>query len=217
MSVVDANDLLFGNFCDSLSKLEEIEKFREHFERFLEQEREYFEGAHTDLQIEYLPLFADTFPPILHSSIIISVAVLLELEMGGYCAALREGLNLDLRLGDLAGNILDRFKAYTARVARLDVDFIKARWEDTVGIFEIRNCLVHSGGNLGEFSRASVIRTFAAHHNTPTCEADRLRIGPETSSVVLSIATDFLHVIYNNALSIFPGRWGPLPHQPYKA
>ncbi len=81
MSLVDANDLLFGNFTDGLSKLEEIGKFREHVDRFLEQEREYYKGEHTDLQIEYAPLFADSFPPILHSSIVISVAVLLELEM----------------------------------------------------------------------------------------------------------------------------------------
>lgn len=216
MSVVDANDLLFGNFSDSLSKLDEIEKFREHFDLFLEQEREHFEGAHTDLQIDYLPLFADTFPPILHSSIVISVAVLLELEMRGYCAARREALGLDLRLGDIAGSVLDRFKAYTTRVARLDIDFTKARWEDTVGLFEIRNCLVHSGGNLREFTRATVIHAFAARHSTPTCEADRLRIRPETSSVVLSIATDFLYVIYNCALLRFPGRWCPLPHQTHK-
>lgn len=213
MSALDPNDVLFGNFCDSLSKLDELEKFREHVDRFLEQEREYFEGAHTDLQIEYLPLFADTFPPVLHSCIVISVAVLLELEMRGYCAALREALDLNLRLGDLAGSVLDRFKAYVTKVAGPDVDFTQARWEDTVGLFEIRNCLVHSGGNLAEFSRAPLIHAFATRHSTPACEGDRVRIGPETSSVVLSIATDFLYVIYNSALSRFPGRWGPLPHQ----
>jgi len=216
MPVVDANDLLFGNLADSLSKLDEIEKFREQVDRFLEQEREYYEGEHTDLQIEYLPLFADTFPPILHSSIVMSVVVLIELEMRGYCAALCEALDLDLRFGDLAGSVLDRFKAYTTRVAKLDIDFSKARWEDTVGLFEIRNCLVHSGGNLGEFARTPVIKAFATRHGTPVCEGDRLRIGPQTSSVVLSIASHFLHVKYNCALCRFPGRWGPLPQETRK-
>lgn len=201
---------VFGNLVDSTSRLGELETFAEYVQGFLTREQKYLEEeAHPDLESEFLPLFADTFPPILHSSLIISTATLLELEMRGYCEALRGALGLDLKVSEIAGSMLDRFRTYTTKVARLPFDLVRVRWEDAVGLFEIRNCLVHAGGNLRLFQRASVIRAFSSRHGTPVCNEDQMLVDSETSTAVLAIASDFLEEIYDVAIVRFPGHYSP--------
>jgi len=178
---------------------------------FLFREKSFFEEeAHADLRIEFLPLFAETFPPILHSSIIISIAILLEQEMRGFCGALIDALGLNLKFNDLSGTVLERLRTLTTKVAQLELDPVDVRWEDTVGLFEIRNCLVHAGGQLTEFQRASALRAFAARHGTPDCSDTSIRIDAATSKLALEIASDFLDGIYGIALVRFPGQYGPL-------
>jgi hypothetical protein len=162
MPEFDANDIFCGNFVDATSRLGEIEQFSEYMGLYLKNEAKYFrEEAHVDLEIEYLPLFAETFPPILYSSLIISAAIVTELEMRGYADTLRKARGLELGLNDFSGSMLERFRAYAGKLTQLPIDWSRARWEDVVGLFEIRNCLVHSGGNLREFGRANVVRAFA--------------------------------------------------------
>jgi hypothetical protein len=210
MRKLDPNLLFFGNLVDASTRLEELEQFSGYVEGFLQQEQRYFrEQAHPDLEREFLPMFAYSFPPILHSSLVISTAIFLELEMRGYCEALRDNIGLELRAAELSGNALDRFRTYVSKVAKLSFDPVRARWEDMVGLFEIRNCLVHAGGNLKPFQRASVIRAFSARHGTPLCEDDQMIIDLDTSTIVLKIATDFINDIYELALVRFPGHYGP--------
>ncbi|MBI5278244.1 MAG: hypothetical protein HY854_17480 [Burkholderiales bacterium] len=87
---------------DATSRLNDLEQFREHAEGFLRREREYFEeDAHPDLEREFLPLFTQTFPPILHSSIILSTTIFLEQELRGFSNALMAVLGLKIRFNDL--------------------------------------------------------------------------------------------------------------------
>jgi hypothetical protein len=207
---IDPNLLFFGNLVDGSSRLGDLEHFREHVDAFLHREKTYFEEeAHPDLELEFLPLFAETFPPILHSSIIISVAMLLEQEMRGYSAALIDALGLKLRFNDLSGSILERLRTIITKVAGLNLDQLDVRWDDTVALFEIRNCLVHAGGDLSDFQRASTVRAFAARHGMPECADDMMQIDSATSKLVLEIASDFLDGIYSIALTQFPGHYGP--------
>ncbi len=178
---------------------------------FLSREKTYFEeDAHPDLELEFLPLFAETFPPILHSSIIISVAILLEQEMRGFCRALIDALDLKLKFNDLSGTVLERLRTLTTKVAQLELDPANVRWDDTVGLFEIRNCLVHAGGDLTEFQRAQTVRAFGARHGTPKCSETSIRIDSATSKLALEIASDFLDGIYSIALVRFLGHYAPL-------
>ncbi len=209
MQKLDPNVLFFGNLVDGGSRLQEFEQFREEMDAFLSREKTYFEEAHADLRIDFLPLFAETFPPILHSSIIISVAILLEQEMRGFCGALIDALGLKLKFNDLSGSVLERLRTLTTKVALLELDPLEVRWDDVVGLFEIRNCLVHAGGQLLDFQRAPTLRAFASRHGTPECSDTSIRIDAATSKVALKIASDFLDGIYNVALARFPGKYGP--------
>ena|SRR5882672_2688106 len=205
MLKLDPNLLFFGNLVDGSGRLNELEQFREYMNSFLLREKTYFEEAHVDLRQEFVPLFAETFPPILHSSIIISTAILIEQEMRGYCGALIDALNLKLKFNDLSGTVLERLRTLVTKVAQLELDPVEVRWDDTVALFEIRNCLVHAGGQLTEFQRASTVRAFAARYGTPACADTFMSIDSKTSDLALQIASDFLDGIYGIVLKRFPG------------
>ncbi|HEV8391753.1 MAG TPA: hypothetical protein VGQ35_18015, partial [Dongiaceae bacterium] len=156
MNPTAAHDLFFHNWLDSSSRIHDLERFLEFMDGFLLNEQTYFrEEAHVDLEIEFLPLFAGTFPPILHSSLVISIATLLEQEMRGYTKTLLLAIRSDLKFGDLSGSVLERFRIVAAKLAKLPVDPPNVAWEDIVAVFEIRNCLVHSSGSLLEFPRSA--------------------------------------------------------------
>jgi len=209
MKSLDPNLLFFGNLVDGSSKLGDLEQFREYVDGFLAGETKYFEEAHPDLGIEFLPLFAETFPPILHSSLIISTAILLEQEMRGYSAAMLDTIASDLKYNDLSGSVLDRFRTVITKIAKLPLDPNKLMWDDIVGIFEIRNCLVHAGGSLIGFQKDSTIRAFSSRHGISDCTGDMLEIDTSTSGLVLKLASSFLEEVYKLALQRFPGHYRP--------
>lgn len=113
-------------------------------------------------------------------------------------------LGSDLKVGDLAGSILERFRSATSKVANLSFDPQKSSWEEVIGLFEVRNCLVHAGGNLAEFSKASVIRAFASRHAAPKILNEIMLIDSDMSKLALAIASAFLNEIYRVALETFP-------------
>lgn len=209
MTSIDPNLLFFGNSVDASSRLSDLEQFREYLDGYLRTESEFMHGLHSDLDIDMVPLFAETFPPILHSAVITSTVALVELEIRGYCDALRSSLGLTLKMGDLSGSLLERFWRYCAKVVGLQLDPTRLRWPDVGGLFELRNCLVHAGGALTDFQGAAAVRTFARNHGTPEIQGDTVTIDSRTSIATLAIAADFLDGIFDLALARFPGQYGP--------
>ena len=205
MSTTDPNDIFFSNSLDASEKLLGLEQFQEYVGYFLSNEARHLEEeAHPDLALGFLPLFADTLPPILHSSVLISTTTLLEQEMRGYAATLLEVISSELKFSELTGGVLERFRVVTSKIAGFKLDEIQTPWPDVVGLFEIRNCLVHSGGDLSNFQKASTIRTFSQRHGTPDCTNNLLHLNVRTSEIALQIASTFLTDIYMLALDRYP-------------
>lgn len=210
MSSTDPTRLFFSNSLDASDKLLKLEQFLDYVSNYFSNEARYFdEEAHPDLTREFLPLFAETLPPILHSSILISTTTLLEQEMRGYAAALLEAISSELKFGELSGSVLERFRVVTTKIAGFKLDDSQISWPDVVGLFEIRNCLIHSGGDLSSFQKISTIRTFAHRHGTPDCSNDKLHLDARTSEVALRITSTFLECIYKLALDRYPRRTVP--------
>lgn len=207
--MIDPNPLFFGNSVDAAERLSHLEQFREYLDCHLRAESEYMSSLHSDLEIDMIPLFAETFPPILHSSIITSTVSLVELELRGYCEAMRTSLGLVLRMNELSGSLLERFWRYCTKVAGLSLDPDALRWSDLVSLFELRNCLVHTGGDLASFWAESTLRSFAGEHGTPMIENDHLVLNSATSVLGLGIASEFLDRLFDIALARFPGRYNP--------
>lgn len=122
----------------------------------------YFdEEAHPDMTREFLPLFAEALPPISHSPVVISMCTLLEQEIRGCAAALLSALGSELKFGEFSGGVLERFRLVAVKIAGLQLEEWLESWQDNIGIFEIRNCLVHSDGDLSNFQKPQVIRAFS--------------------------------------------------------
>jgi len=205
MNPNSVREFLCENWSDGSSKLHDLERFLDFVDGFLTNEKTYFEEeAHPDLELEFLPLFAATFPPILHSSFIISVSILLEQEMRGFTKLLLLAIGSELRYGDFSGSVLERFRTVATKLASLPFDEVIVPWEDIVAVFEIRNCLVHANGSLAEFTRSATIIGFVDRHQMPSVDAEVLRVDILTSRRVLAVASTFLDGIYRVALNRFP-------------
>lgn len=206
------NEIFFDNALDASRRLNDLEQFSAYVNGYLEHEQRYFrEDAHPDVEREFLPLFSATFPPILHSSLVVSSVMLMELELRGFSEALREHLALPLSMSDLQGSLLDRFRKYAGTLAGLELQLYGDLWDDVVGVFEIRNCLVHNYGSLDRFSRRSIIEAFARRNGGPTVASETIKVQGTTSSTVLCVASNLFDMIYEAALRRFPGKhtWPP--------
>jgi hypothetical protein len=202
----EAHDLLWTKYLDASSRLHDLERYLEHTQSYLHREQTYFrDEAHPDLEIEFLPLYRDTFPPILHASVIVSVAMLLEQEVRELAGALIAAVDLKVKFNDLAGSVLDRFRTLATKVVGLTIEDDRLQWADLVGLFELRNCIVHSQGVLSDFQRSAVVSIFASKHD-PSLLIDGQAVPTDkTSEVAVRIASRFLLVAYASALQHCPG------------
>lgn len=209
MTDIDPNLLFFGNWVDASSRIEDIEKFLEQTASAYQRELTWLEEeGHVDLDIEFVPLFAETLPPILYTSVVIASVSVLEQELRGICHALRDALKLQLSLNDIAGSVVERFRKYAIGVAGLPVTLPDSDWQDILAVYEIRNCLVHAGGDLRAFPKAEAIRTFAQRRQLTLCREQHLALEGTTAKTIARVIYEFLEAVYDAALEKFPGHYG---------
>jgi hypothetical protein len=209
MTDIDPNLLFFGNWVDASSRIEDIEKFLEQTGCAYQRELKWLEEeGHVDLDIEFVPLFAETLPPILYTSVVIAAASVLEQELRGICQALREALKLPVSFNDITGSLIERFRKYSVNLAGLPIDLQESAWQDILAVYEIRNCLVHAGGDLSAFARAEVIRAFAQRRELTLCPDNRLELNGATAQAIARVIYAFLEAVYGAALAKFPGHYG---------
>ena len=206
MDQAEAHDLLWTKYLDASSRLHDLERYLEHTQAYLHREQTYFrDEAHPDLAIEFLPLYGETFPPILHASVIVLVAMLLEQEVRELAGTLIAALDLKVKFNDLAGSVLDRFRTLATKVVGLNLEDTRVQWADLVGLFELRNCIVHSQGVLADFQRSAVVSTFASKHEPSLLVEGQAVPTDQTSRIAVRIASRFLLVAYASALQHCPG------------
>lgn len=206
MEHADAHDLLWSKYLDASSRLLDLERYLEHTQAYLHREQAYFrDEAHPDLELEFLPLYRDTFPPILNASVIVSVAMLLEQEIRELAGSLIAAFDLKVRFNDLAGSVLERFRVLATKVVGLTIEENRFQWADLVGLFELRNCIVHSQGVLSDFQRSAVVSTFASKHEPSLLVDGRAVPTDKTSEIAVRMASRFLLAAYASALQRCPG------------
>lgn len=209
MANIDPNLLFFGNWVDASSRIEDIEKFLEHTDSAFQRELKWLdEEGHVDLDIEFVPLFAETLPPILYMSVVIAAASVLEQELRGISHALRETLKLPLSFNDISGSAIERFRKYAIGLAGLPVNLQEPEWQDILAVYEIRNCLVHAGGDLRAFAKADAIRSFAQRRQLTMCQDHQLTLEDKTVKTITRVIYSFLEEVYEAALVKFPGHYG---------
>ena len=149
-------------------------------------------------------LLAEPFPRLLHAGMIISTVIFLEQELHFLTDSMRKTEGLELSIKDLQGSLIEKFKKYCLHVARLPFAVSDQNWEDLRGIWEIRNCLVHSDGLLDGFGKASTVTAFAARHGTPQIDDNRLVVDTETSLKVLEVVKTFVESVHEGFLQKYP-------------
>ncbi|MDP2125736.1 MAG: hypothetical protein Q8K97_00020 [Pseudohongiella sp.] len=201
----NSNTLFFGNSLDASCILGDLQEFRNYIDGYLKNESKYFEEeAHVDLEREFLPLFSETFPPILHSSLVITSVIFLETQIRGISQALKEKLNLKLSLRDLSGNLLDQFKKYLIAVADVDSAHEHIPWDDVSSLFEFRNCLVHADGILTNYPKRKVIEQLFNKHGLELGEGELISVDSDASEKALLISSSFIEAVYRCLLNEFP-------------
>jgi len=208
MTQEEAYRLLAKNCFDMDRRWAELDSYVDSVNKFLLQSQRRLNAKYSKGESPFNGgLFAEPYPNLLHSSILILAVTIIEQETRGYARALKTALSLDLALNDLSGSWLERFKKYAVRLAGMDFGLSELQWQDTQDIVEIRNCVVHTGGCLDGFSRAQQVRLFATRHDTPIIVDNRLLFSHDTSIVMLGVGGAFLGSIYDAAANRFPKVW----------
>jgi hypothetical protein len=198
---IDPNTLFYGNGIDASCRLDELEQFLDFIPHVIEREADYFRTeAHIDIEREFLPLFTETFPPIVFTSVITSSVMLLEFEVRGFCDTLARQLGSQLRLSDLRGNLLDKFKLLAVVNGKLDIDTSSKAWRNAVRLFEVRNCLLHNYGVLDEFSSSKSIEMYLSENNVSKSTTNTLQVDRSLAELALQTASQFIELIYSAAL-----------------
>ncbi len=147
-------------------------------------------------------LYTELYSSLVHETFLISGVMLLERHLVTYADGLARALGIELRLRDITGSTLERFRTFCTKLA--GVDPAPAHWEDAKGLFEIRNCLIHNGGSLDGFGRSEAVESFARRHGVPGIVESQIRLGPEAPPLILRLLKGFLDAIYSEALQRFP-------------
>ena len=205
------HNYFFGSLVDADMELEYLEDFTESTVEFLgraaveaaTKTRDLSDGLKAiagDAEYLYGAMYASD---VYQASIIASI-IFLERQMKDFTRGLKFGLQLGLGMRDLSGSVLERFRKYCEKVARLDFGLQQVEWQNIRGVVEMRNWLVHSSGNIDHFNKKQEVIAFVERHGTPHIEDSWIRVEEATVRVVLKLLRDFIESIYKCALERFP-------------
>jgi len=151
---VELDDLQF--YLEEINKI--IESRVEIAEAFTEQELE--EKGNLTFAYNY----QNQPHNILRESILISLVTILERYIDVYCESFMIHYNLEISYKNLKGSTLDQFKTFTKKVLMLKLDFDHESWKKILGLYEVRNILVHRGGQIPN-EKLGRIENFVSQYN----------------------------------------------------
>ena len=208
-----ANLMFFGNFVFADTELSDLGVFLRDINALIAEKRDNLISPYSDVlppvDMEFsLERYEESFAEILNKSFIVALVICLEKTIGDYCDEFQVQLRHDIGWKEFRGNVLERFKTYTKKFLKLDLKLDSTLWKDLNGLFALRNCVVHADGNLNNFTDAPKIREFSKRHYLSIDSAENIAISLQTCESCLEIAKSFFEIIFEYALSYFPGEYG---------
>ncbi len=194
----------FGCSVDALIHVDELRAYLTTVEEFLAESATRLVGKHDAFGNEDSYLYEEPFPSILYSSVIVVTVGLLERDLRDFAQSLRDAENLQLSLRELRGSWLDRFLVYAQKVARMDLALPSKLLEDVRGVVEVRNCLVHNGGQLADFAGKGAVQSFIRRKALGPVVVDALLADSKLVVAVIDIVEQFLNVCFEAALRKWP-------------
>jgi hypothetical protein len=209
---IDPNTLFFGNFVDADLRLADLGEFVERIDKYLDKRSKTLagkpkKGINLELDVEH-ELFVASFPSILYVSVTIATWVFMEQELKGYCQALQRAMDIDLAFSDLSGSVLERFKKFMGKVAKVELGVRKTLWEDMKAVSEIRNALVHADGLVSN-DKIVLIDSFCKRYKVAILNDGRIELDSRAVTMIVVACRLFIELVYGAALLKFPGEYGP--------
>jgi|WetSurMetagenome_2_1015567.scaffolds.fasta_scaffold02589_5 hypothetical protein len=205
-----ANISFLGNSLEFYAQIEELKSY-------LTEIHEYIEVTNIHLQNERIKGYSKTtlekikyhykytHGDILRKSIIISSIILLESGIDIYCRDFKENKKIKIGYKDLKGDLLDRFKFYSQKILDSTFSFNSQLWSDIVGLYEVRNCLIHNNGSIKYFSKKKVIEEFIKRNDVfEIDEDDFIKITHQACNFGLKTIEKFYSGITEFAFECFP-------------
>lgn len=208
-----ANNNFFGNAVGIEMQLDELKVYLNEVHSFIKithinLQSDKMNGLDSETLENLKYHFEHTQGEILRKSIIISTVILLESEIDTYCKDFREYKKLPIGYNDFKGDLLDKFKMFSSKLLQSDFNFQGTLWQDIVGLYEIRNSLVHNCGLISNFGKRRTIENFISRNKSFEIDEDNDRINISQQACIdsLQIIETFFNEITNFALRTFPDK-----------
>jgi hypothetical protein len=208
-----ANNNFFGNLCSIDMQLDELKVYLNQVHNFistthLKLQSNKIKGLDQDSLDNLKYHFEHTQGEVLRKSIIISIVILLEAEIDTYCQDFKRYKKTLVSYKDFRGDILDRFKMFSTKVLESDFDFSSIIWQDILGLYEVRNSLVHNSGLVSDFGKRKTVESFINRNKSFSIdEYARIIISHEACMDSIQIVEKFFELIIGFAFKVFPDRY----------
>lgn len=151
---------------DFKNYVHEIElKFQRDKEHLLKSFDETIKGLRENEINEIVEYYAEENSKIeevniqlFRKSIIIMLYSFLENSLNSLCRHLKYLMDISIDLYDLRGSGIYRAKKFLENLANIDFSNLNKEWEYLSNLNKIRNCLVHTGGNIYRANNAENLR-----------------------------------------------------------
>ncbi len=200
-------------------KLEDVEQYYEELETKFQRDKKRLSKRY-DEKVENGKLNSETkyqldeyfsekhyvieniFLKTVRYSMIVTIYSLLEISLNDLCRYLCDSKKLSLSLEESSGDGIKRAKLYLAKVCL--IDFPESNeWNEILKLNEIRNCIVHTQGDI-EFAKSpEKLRNIVANTRGIELENDRfIRIDSEYINTALSNTKKLLEMVYDKSFEI---------------
>jgi hypothetical protein len=207
-----ANNNFFGNAVGIDMQLDELKVYLNEVHSFIKithinLQSDKMKGLDSETLENLKYHFEHTQGEILRKSIIISTVILLESEIDTYCKDFRKHKKLSIGYNDFKGDLLDKFKIFSSKILQSDFNFQGTLWQDIVGLYEIRNSLVHNCGLVSDFGKRKTIESFNSRNKSfEIDDNERICVSHQACLDSIKIVETFFNEITDFALRVFPDR-----------
>lgn len=210
-----ANNNFFGNAVEIDVKLDELIFMLNDLNELVNGKRESLENQLLDNindatreKIEATLYYYQNQPTFfLIEAIFLSLIILLENEIDTYCKDFRNYKKLSIGYNDFKGDLLDKFKIFSSKILHSDFDFQGTDWQNIVGLYEIRNSLVHNRGLVSDFGKRKTIESFVSRNKSfEIDDNDRVCISHKGCLDSIRIVEIFFNKLADFALRVFPDK-----------
>jgi len=140
-------------------------------------------------------LFART----LRFSLFVTMYSFLEADLHQLCLDYHQAEHLALGPGDISGKGINRSRLYLKKVVGLDFPDQHSTWHSIQSYVLIRNCIVHSGGRVGEDGNAKRLRSLLPTDQFAWSGADTIVVEPELLLKAVGTVSDFWDELWRRA------------------